>query len=139
MQQSGHWKPNLNPNNIQIGNANTNELEIKPTICNLEIQILQLQTTQHIYNILKTPQQIIYTHLDLIWSSKKIRVLHIYFFIIEALCPLGFGYLHIQQTTKTPAIKNGAICHYVMFVCMASYMTADYEHANHAFRVNVRS
>jgi len=27
----------------------------------------------------------------------------------------------------------------VMPVCMASYMTADYGHANHAFKVNVRS
>jgi hypothetical protein len=26
----------------------------------------------------------------------------------------------------------------VMHVCMASYMTASYKHANHAFRVNVR-
>jgi hypothetical protein len=27
----------------------------------------------------------------------------------------------------------------VMHVCMDSYMTAGYGHANHAFRVNVRS
>jgi hypothetical protein len=27
----------------------------------------------------------------------------------------------------------------VMPICMASYMTAGYGHANHAFRVNVRS
>jgi hypothetical protein len=28
--------------------------------------------------------------------------------------------------------------HIVMLVCMASYMTVSYGHANHAFKVNVR-
>jgi hypothetical protein len=37
-QQSTNWKPKLNPKNI--GNTNTNELEINPTICNLENNIL---------------------------------------------------------------------------------------------------
>jgi hypothetical protein len=46
----GNWKPNPNPtiyklesqaqsNDLQIGNTNTNELVIKPTICNLETPI----------------------------------------------------------------------------------------------------
>jgi hypothetical protein len=35
--------------------------------------------------------------------------------------------------SNCPALKV------VMSVCMASYMTTDYGHANHAFRVNVRS
>jgi len=38
-------------------------------------------------------------------------------------------------------LKNFQQCnvHIVMLVCMASYMTVGYMHANHAFRVNVRS
>jgi len=30
-------------------------------------------------------------------------------------------------------------CDFVMFVCMASYITVGYGHVNHAFRVNVHS
>ncbi len=31
------------------------------------------------------------------------------------------------------------IWHFVMPICMALYMTTGYKHANHAFKVNVRS
>ncbi len=36
-------------------------------------------------------------------------------------------------------VGHGFLINVVMPVCMASYMTADYGHANHAFRVNVHS
>jgi hypothetical protein len=39
----------------------------------------------------------------------------------------------------TPNVTTLHVTIVVMLVCMASYMTADYGHANHAFKVNVRS
>ncbi len=95
-QQSTNWKPQ----HQWIGNQ-PNNLQFNPT--NYKYGNLKsLQITQSKSTTLWKLHNKSYTHN---WSSEKIRVLHI--FIIEALCPLGFGYLHIQQTTETLATKRG--------------------------------
>jgi len=110
-QQSTNWKPNLNPNNIQIGNPNTTELEINPTICNLENPIdCNLETPKicKLHNLnLQHFENSTTNHTHTIEVLKRLGCFTFFFFIIEALCPLGFGYLHIQQTIETFATKKG--------------------------------
>ncbi len=47
---------------------------------------------------------------------------------------------HIKKLTLAVVQSIASnLAPFVMHVCMASYMMADYGHANHTFRVNVRS
>jgi hypothetical protein len=53
---------------------------------------------------------------------------------------INYGMDKTQPITCINQIPTSVLGNqFVMPVCMASYMTAGYRHANHAFRVNVRS
>ncbi len=66
-------------------------------------------------------------------------------FLVDQFIPLiGFS-LFVQYsllgiyTLTTPNVMTLQVTILVMHVCMASYIMVGYEHANHAFRVNVHS
>jgi hypothetical protein len=50
---------------------------------------------------------------------------------------LWFVFMKIKQKCCFHFLVNVAYVNIVMPVCMASYVTTGYGHANHAFRVNV--
>ncbi len=69
----------------------------------------------------------------------------VHLFLVDQFLPLTSFSLFVQQsllwiyTFTTSNATTLYITTAVMPVCMASYMTAGYRHANHAFMVNVRS
>ncbi len=69
----------------------------------------------------------------------------VYLFLLDQFLPLTSFNLFVQQnllwiyTLTTPNVTILYVTIIVMPVCMASYMTTSYGHANHAFKVNVRS
>ncbi len=125
--------------------SSRSSLKFPPTFCIVHHVLLQhlisTQTMPHFYQLRSRGG----IHENFISTSSYALYIYMcmHIFLVDQFLPLtGFSFF-VQQsllwiyTLTTLNVMTLHVTTIVMLVCMASCMTTSYEHANHAFRVNV--